>query len=227
MDSASSPKLPVAPETERADASSSDVYPVARGSEAEPFDAKESSGVVATRPADVPRVESQRAVLRDGVRRAIFGDAPVLAALQVMAREHGAERGLLPPSSEHDFDRLVQSYVTRLADQSRARTFLALTRGEPTGFATSGPSRDAIAWEGEIYALHVHPRFWRTRVPKNLVAACLDFLTQRGFSAARLWVSASNDELIQGLKAQGFSLLEERYHARGGQLEQALVRRLG
>jgi GNAT superfamily N-acetyltransferase len=170
--------------------------------------------------------ETRRAVLRDGVRRAIHGDAPVLAAIQVMAREQGAERGLLPPPVERDFDGLVATYEERLREQGRTRTFLALARGEPAGFATAGPARGGIAWEGEIYALHVHPRFWRGRVPKNLVAACLDFVHQRGFSAMRLWVTASNAELKQGLTAQGFAILEERYHARHGQLEQAFVRRL-
>jgi ribosomal protein S18 acetylase RimI-like enzyme len=140
-----------------------------------------------------------------------------------LSREYAYEQALVPAPDLHDFDRLVDLWQGRLAQPS-ARTFLGLSAGEPAGFIATGPSRTHIAWEAEVYSLHVHPRFWRSRVVANLAAAALDFLAQRGFAAVRMWVTATNTTVIDTLSARGFSMLEQRQHR--GRSELAFVQRL-
>lgn len=166
------------------------------------------------------------AALRDGVRRAEPRDAEVLAAIQVLAREHAFERSLLPRPTELDFDQLAVAWRQRTSAASRARTFLALRGGEPVGFLAAGPGRAGFAWEGEIYAVHVHPRFWTSRVAENLAAAAFDHLVQRGFSVVRVWATVTNLEVLSRLSALGFRPVAQRFHPQHGELEEAFVRRL-
>jgi ribosomal protein S18 acetylase RimI-like enzyme len=165
-------------------------------------------------------------VLRDGVRKADVQDADVLAAIQVLAREHAFERSLLPRPTELDFDQLVRAWRFRASSASRARTFLALRGGEPAGFVSAGPGRAGFTWEGEIYAVHVHPRFWTTRVAENLATAAFDHLLQRGFSVVRIWVTVTNIEVLSRLSTLGFRPVAQRFHPQHGALEEAFVRRL-
>jgi ribosomal protein S18 acetylase RimI-like enzyme len=167
-----------------------------------------------------------RPTLRDGVRRAGVEDATALAGIQVLSREYAYEQGLVPAPSSYDFDQLVDVWCGRLVRGPSARTFLGLSAGEPAGFIAAGPSRARISWEAEVYTLHVHPRFWRSRVIYNLGAAALDFLTQRGFRAVRMWVTETNTTVIDTLLARGFSVVEQRPHALHRQLELAFVQRL-
>jgi ribosomal protein S18 acetylase RimI-like enzyme len=164
--------------------------------------------------------------LRDGVRRADPRDAEVLAAIQVLAREHAFERSLLPRPTELDFDQLAAAWRQRTSPASRARTFLALRSGEPVGFLAAGPGRAGFAWEGEIYGVHVHPRFWSSRVAENLAAAAFDHLVQRGFSVVRVWATVTNLEVLSRLSALGFRPVAQRFHPQHGELEEAFVRRL-
>ena len=157
------------------------------------------------------------------MRRAGIEDAAAIAGLQVLSREYAFEQGLVPAADTHDFDRLVEVWQARLG-QPAARTFVGLSAGEPAGFIAAGPSRMRIAWEAEVYSLHVHPRFWRSRVVANLAAAALDFLAQRGFAAVRMWVTETNTTVIDTLLARGFSMMEQRLHRTRSEL--AFVQRL-
>jgi ribosomal protein S18 acetylase RimI-like enzyme len=196
----------------------SDVYPVVQGGLPAEWP-REASGTI-TRA----ELRGARPTLRDGVRRAGLEDAAAIAGLQVLSREYAFEQGLVPAPETHDFDHLVGCWQARLGQGSASRTFLGLSAGEPAGFIAAGPSRSAIGWEAEIYSLHVHPRFWRSRVVPNLAAATLDFLTQRGFAAVRMWVTETNTTTIDTLLARGFSLLDQR--SQRGRVELAFVQRL-
>jgi ribosomal protein S18 acetylase RimI-like enzyme len=182
--------------------------------------ASEVSGTIARADLSGPRP-----VLRDGVRRGGPEDAAAMAGLQVLSREYAYEQGLVPAPDAYDFDRLVDTWQARLTHPA-TRTFLGLSAGEPAGFIAAGPSRARISWEAEIYSLHVHPRFWRSRVLHNLAAAALDFLTQRGFAAVRMWVTETNTTVIDTLVARGFAVVDQRLHRVHGGVELAFVQRL-
>ena len=199
----------------------SDFYPAVQGrvgSVAAEW-SHEASGTISR-----AELRGPRPTLRDGVRRAVLDDAAAIAGLQVLSREYGFEQGLVPPPQTYDFDHLVECWQARLGQGSASRTFLGLSAGEPAGFIAAGPGRSGIGWEAEVYSLHVHPRFWRSRVVPNLAAAALDFLTQRGFAAVRMWVTESNSTVIDTLTARGFSMLEQRLHQ--GRVQLAFIQRL-
>jgi ribosomal protein S18 acetylase RimI-like enzyme len=141
------------------------------------------------------------------VRVGVPDDAYALAEIHVLAWQVGY-RGLLPDSlldSLSAADRLPR-WRERLAETA-SRVLVAELDGRPAGWLVLGPQRDEdldpkrIA---EIYAVYVHPDFWRRGCGAALLARASDELRSQGFAEATLWVLRDNARAIRFYEAQGF-----------------------
>ena len=79
--------------------------------------------------------------------------------------------------------------------------------GDVRGLVLYGPSRDrrAAPSEGEIVALYVHPRNWRSGIGRALVAAALDALADAGHSQAIVWTLAESPRNLAFYESLGFA----------------------
>lgn len=66
--------------------------------------------------------------------------------------------------------------------------------GRVAGFAAYGPERDRDdPARGELYAINLHPDDWRHGLGRQLLRHATAELSRLGFTAAVLWVEASNE----------------------------------
>jgi ribosomal protein S18 acetylase RimI-like enzyme len=141
------------------------------------------------------------------VRWGVPDDACALAEIHVRAWQMGY-RGLLPDSlldSLSAADRLPR-WRERLAETA-ARVLVAEVDGRPAGWLVIGPQRDTdvdAQRVGEIYAIYVHPDFWRRGCGAALLAQARDELRGQGFAEATLWVLRTNQRAIRFYEAHGF-----------------------
>jgi GNAT superfamily N-acetyltransferase len=124
---------------------------------------------------------------------------------------------------------IEQEFLDALSPEDRAtrydlsgrpeapRTILAEERGEPWGFATTGPSRDEDTADlGELYALYVDPPRWGTGTGRLLLAEARRNLREAGFDEAILWVLRGNEMaervyLADGWHRDGGERVEQPY----------------
>jgi ribosomal protein S18 acetylase RimI-like enzyme len=141
------------------------------------------------------------------VRWGVPDDAYALAEIHVRAWQVGY-RGLLPDSlldSLSAADRLPR-WRERLADTT-SRVLVAELDGQAAGWLVIGPQRDEdldpqrIA---EIYAVYVHPDFWRRGCGRALLARANAELASQGIVEASLWVLRGNQRAIHFYEAHGF-----------------------
>jgi ribosomal protein S18 acetylase RimI-like enzyme len=155
------------------------------------------------------------------VRWGIPDDALSLSEIHVLAWQ-GAYRGLLPDSlldSLSAADRLPR-WQERLAETT-SRVLVAELDGQATGWLVIGEQRDEDLDPkrvSEIYAVYVHPDFWRHGCGAALITRAKAELTALGYAEATLWVLRDNQRAIrfyetQGFQADGASKLE---HNRDG-----------
>lgn len=141
------------------------------------------------------------------VRWGVPDDAQALAEIHVLAWQVGY-RGLLPDSlldSLAAADRLPRWRV-RLAETA-TRVLVAELDGQTAGWLVIGPQRDEDLDRqrvGEIYAVYIHPDFWRRGCGTALLTRAKAELCARGFSEATLWVLRDNVRAIRFYEAQGF-----------------------
>ena len=137
------------------------------------------------------------------LRTATVDDAPAVAAVHVAAWRD-AYRGLLP-----------EGYLAALTPDGRQRrweqtlaetewpvraTLVAETAGAVVGFVSFGPSRDADSPvpTGEVAAVYVDPRHWRSGIGARLIDGAVSALRTAGCREVTLWV------LEQNARAQHF-----------------------
>jgi ribosomal protein S18 acetylase RimI-like enzyme/predicted enzyme related to lactoylglutathione lyase len=145
------------------------------------------------------------------VRIAELPDAAVIARIHVSTWQH-AYRDIMP--REFLDSRKVEEFTDRwkknLVEQSEATrlNFVAELDGTVAGFVSAGVcrDRDAIASVGEIYALYVLPAHWGTGAGRALMGHGLDFLRERGYSAATLWVLRDNPRARRFYELAGMAL---------------------
>ncbi len=156
------------------------------------------------------RCAVQYPIMKDGsvfVRSAAPDDAQALAEIHVRAWQAGY-RGLLPDSlldSLSAAERLPR-WQERLAGQ-RERTLAAELDGNVAGWLVIGPQRDRDLDPqrvAEIYAIYVHPDYWRHGCGAALMAQAREALDAQGFAEASLWVLRQNLRAIRFYEAQGF-----------------------
>ncbi|MDD1509111.1 GNAT family N-acetyltransferase [Pseudomonas sp. CNPSo 3701] len=131
------------------------------------------------------------------VRSATSADAPAIASVQVVSWQQ-AYAGLIPAQ----YLAALQSSISRreafwCESIAAGRTHLSLVcvNQQVIGFIAIGPCRDegASAGEmGEVTALYLLPRYWRTGAGRALWAAGLRRLVEYRYRRAMLWVLSEN-----------------------------------
>jgi GNAT superfamily N-acetyltransferase len=119
-----------------------------------------------------------------------------------------AYRGLLPDEYLDGLqpeDR-VPHYTFGDRVPGRPLTTLAIERGEISGFATTGPSRDGDRPDsGELYALYVDPACWDLGVGRALIGCAREHLMREGFAEAHLWVLDGNARAERFYRRDGWA----------------------
>jgi GNAT superfamily N-acetyltransferase len=114
---------------------------------------------------------------------------------------------------------MPSGYLSRLDAQARAErwrrtiveggsdatTLIALVDDRVAGFTSYGPPRDSVGdgW-GELWALNIHPDFWRHGIGTALFSAASTGLVGLGYSHAYLWVLKGNERAIAFYRRQGW-----------------------
>ncbi len=141
------------------------------------------------------------------IRWGVPDDALALAEIHVLAWQAGY-RGLLPDSlldSLTAADRLPR-WQERLAETA-SRVMVAELDGQAAGWLVIGAQRDEDLDPqrvGEIYAVYVHPDFWRCGCGAALIARAKVELAAQGHAEATLWVLRDNQRALRFYEAQGF-----------------------
>jgi len=141
------------------------------------------------------------------IRWAVPDDALALSEIYVLAWQ-AAYRGLLPDSLLDSLSTVggLKRWQERLAETA-ARVLVAERDGQAAGWLVIGPQRDKDIDPqrvGEIYAVYVHPDFWRRGCGAALMAQARTELLRQGFAEASLWVLRNNLQAIRFYEAQGF-----------------------
>jgi ribosomal protein S18 acetylase RimI-like enzyme len=145
------------------------------------------------------------------VRIAWPADCAALAQVQVRAwRERYA--GLLPAEvlDGLESDPIAEQWERSMAKpgDARNRVLVALERATVKGFAVTGPSPDPDAdpvTDGELVELIVDPAARDAGHGSRLVQAAADTLRSDRFTAARVWVSATDDAMRGFLTSAGWA----------------------
>lgn len=138
------------------------------------------------------------------VRRAVDTDAEAIGALHIRSWQT-AYRGHLPDpfldALSAELERRVEFWRSHISASGSAlhEIWVADVEAHVNGFMAIGPARNAESpGSGELYAIYVHPDCWRRGLGRILLQHATRRLTELEYSAAILWVLASN------LKARGF-----------------------
>lgn len=144
------------------------------------------------------------------IRRAVVGDAAVIAALH-MAGWSWAYRGLLPDAFLDGLGASVERRAARrremLARDDDGRIWIAEVGGRPVGFAETGPCRDADVPPGaaELSTLYLEQAAAGRGIGRRLLAHAIADLRQRGYRVATLWVLAGNRRARRFYAAAGWA----------------------
>lgn len=148
-----------------------------------------------------------------------------VAEIHVRAWQTGY-RGLLPDGYLDGLraeDR-ARRYTFDVVDPARPQTIVAELDGAIAGFATTMPADEPGT--GELAALHVDPRRWRTGIGRALIGEARARLHGLGFGAAALWLLVGNTRAARFYEADGWAAIgaprtdevwgakvdEQRYH---------------
>jgi GNAT superfamily N-acetyltransferase len=128
------------------------------------------------------------------VRRAVERDRLATATVHVRAWQV-AYRGIIPNDILQGIDVVnrAEHYPLELTGPNDPRTLIAVKGEDIVGVVIVGPSRDEdVAELGEIYALYVDPKRWRSGAGTMLVQAAEKMLGESAFRGAFLWVLYDN-----------------------------------
>lgn len=140
------------------------------------------------------------------LRQAAPGDEQAVSQVHVRSWQ-AAYRGLLADSYLDALDPADRAarYTFSEPGPDQPHTTLAVEDDHICGFATIGPCRDSDKpAAGELYAIYVHPDWWRRGVGRTLIHAARHQLTDRGFAAGVLWVLAGNERAFRFYQADGW-----------------------
>lgn len=141
------------------------------------------------------------------IREVTVGDAASLGAAHVAAWQVGYQ-GLMPSGYLSRLDPQTRAEGWRRTIEtgdSRATTLVALVGDRVAGFTSYGPPRDDVpdGW-GELWALNMHPDFWRQGIGTALFTAATSGLVGLGYRHGYLWVLQGNERAIAFYRRQGW-----------------------
>ncbi|HEX7928263.1 MAG TPA: GNAT family N-acetyltransferase [bacterium] len=133
------------------------------------------------------------------IRTAVPEDAPGLATMHSASWAH-AYKGIIPDehlAAQTPERRLTQWQPMLAKVQAEPETqtvFVGVdAAGGVQGFVHGGVERvKDTPWQGEIYALYLHPTNWRRALGSRLVGHMAAWLAARGHGTMRLWVLEQN-----------------------------------
>ncbi len=132
------------------------------------------------------------------IRPMTIADTSMVGDVHVRAWQ-AAYRGVMPDQCLDGLrpeDRADMWRRSIEADWSGQRDVITVD-GQVTGFAAYGPERGGEPTRGELYAINLHPDSWRHGLGRRLLRHVMAELSRHGFTAAVLWVEASNDRARQ------------------------------
>lgn len=141
------------------------------------------------------------------IREATVDDAEGLGVAHVAAWQ-AAYPGLIPDDYLASLDPATrgQGWRTAIETGSSPGTTLVARVGERVaGFASYGPPRDEVddGW-GELWAINLHPDFWRQGIGTALFSAAVAGLCGLGYRHGYLWVLQGNDRAIGFYRRRGW-----------------------
>lgn len=94
-----------------------------------------------------------------------------------------------------------------ILDESPGQRDVVEVDGRVVGFATFGAETDGDEEppRGELYAINLHPDYWRQGLGRQLIGHVTDELVRLGFRRAVLWVEATNDRARRFYESEGWS----------------------
>jgi ribosomal protein S18 acetylase RimI-like enzyme len=141
------------------------------------------------------------------LREAKPADAPKLAEIHVAAWR-AAYRGLMPD----DFlaalcvEERIALWAREITRHGPRKLALADLDGAIAGFCLFGPTRDEAPSDvAEIYAVNVHPEFWRQGAGQLLCEHAVCEAAAREYRAMTLWVMTGNDRARRFYERLGFA----------------------
>jgi RimJ/RimL family protein N-acetyltransferase len=143
------------------------------------------------------------------IREAASADALAIAEIHV-ASWQTAYRGLIPDEvlDNLSVDRWSARWTDRLSQPTpHRRTWLVEHSGQPVGFCSTGPSRDAGhngLPVGEVYAVYLRPQSFGQGAGRLVMNHTLEDLRKRGFSTVVVWVLIANERARRFYEAAGF-----------------------
>jgi len=169
--------------------------------------------VRAARASDAPRLAR---IQIESWRASLVGLVPdeVLAELgSAAAEEQFTERWRAaisnPPSSRHRVHVAVDPDAEAEPGDARDAGGEAGTASmRPVGFASAGPATDDDKWpgaDGELYELHVLPRFAADGHGARLLHAVADTLAEDGFHTACTWALSGDEPRLEFLESAGWA----------------------
>lgn len=133
-------------------------------------------------------------------------DTPTVGEVHVRAWQ-AAYRGVMPDEYLEGLRPQDRADMWRRgieADWPGQRDVIAVD-GQVAGFAAYGAEREGDdATRGELYAINLHPDYWRRGLGRRLIRHVTGELSRLGFTTAVLWVEASNDRARRFYEVEGW-----------------------
>jgi ribosomal protein S18 acetylase RimI-like enzyme len=152
------------------------------------------------------------------IRRATAADCTAIAAVHVVGWRE-SYRGLMADRVLDALSIAERAAMWRGVVERGATTLLVAEAGAAlVGFAAGGARRgDAVAHDGELYAIYVLRTAQGAGVGGRLLAESAAALAERGFAALVLWVLRANLNARQFYHRHGGRMVAERTEVVGGE----------
>lgn len=141
------------------------------------------------------------------IRPMTVADAAAVGEVHVRAWQ-AAYRGAMPDSYLDGLraeDR-ADMWKRLIEERSPGQRVVVDCGARIVGFAAYGPENGGDdPTRGELYAINLHPDFWRQGLGRQLIGHVTSGLDRLGFRRAVLWVEATNDRARRFYESEGWS----------------------